>query len=232
MLKVRASTQSVGHFATILYSKTVFIVGVIYMGKRKEVKETVKNARIMFEEIKHDKNRADFYEENGVSHIEINLSNGNIYDEYSTDSELNPEIFDFVEKVFRLVKKKANLEIDITYPSEMSEEEKDKIEKLFKSHYAISIVKSDEEIKKHNIVSILLLIFGVLIYGAYGLLEYFKVDFVFQGIIEIASWVFIWEAVDMFFLSNFGSRIVRIKNVKIFNAKINRVDKNKSDVSI
>ena len=187
MLKVRASTQSVGHFATILYSKTVFIVGVIYMGKRKEVKETVKNARI---------------------------------------------IFDFVEKVFRLVKKKANLEIDITYPSEMSEEEKDKIEKLFKSHYAISIVKSDEEIKKHNIVSILLLIFGVLIYGAYGLLEYFKVDFVFQGIIEIASWVFIWEAVDMFFLSNFGSRIVRIKNVKIFNAKINRVDKNKSDVSI
>lgn len=91
------------------------------MSKRKEVKETVKNARIMFEEIKQDKNRADFYEENGVSHIEINLSNGNIYDEYSTDSELNPEIFEFVEKVFRLVKKKADLEIDITYPSEMSE---------------------------------------------------------------------------------------------------------------
>ena len=202
------------------------------MSKRKEVKETVKNARIMFEEIKHDKNRADFYEENGVSHIEINLSNGNIYDEYSTDSELNPEIFEFVEKVFRLVKKKANLEIDITYPSEMSEEEKDKIEKLFKSHYAISIVKSDDEIKKHNIVSILLLIFGVLIYGAYGLLEYFKVDFIFRGVIEIASWVFIWEAVDLFFLSNFSSRIERIKNVKIFNAKINRVDKNISDVSI
>ena len=202
------------------------------MSKRKEVKETVKNARIMFEEIKHDKNRADFYEENGVSHIEINLSNGNIYDEYSTDSELNPEIFEFVEKVFRLVKKKANLEIDITYPSEMSEEEKDKIERLFKSHYAINIVKSDDEIKRHNIVSILLLIFGVLIYGAYGLLEYFKVDFIFRGVIEIASWVFIWEAVDMFFLSNFSSRIERIKNVKIFNAKINRVDKNKSDVSI
>ena len=127
------------------------------MSKRKEVKETVKNARIMFEEIKQDKNRADFYEENGVSHIEINLSNGNIYDEYSTDSELNPEIFEFVEKVFRLVKKKADLEIDITYPSEMSEEEKDKIVRLFKSHYAISIVKSDDEIKRHNIVSILLL---------------------------------------------------------------------------
>ncbi len=202
------------------------------MSKRKEVKETVKNARIMFEEIKQDKNRADFYEENGVSHIEINLSNGNIYDEYSTDSELNPEIFEFVEKVFRLVKKKTNLEIDITYPSEMSEEEKDKIERLFKSHYAISIVKSGDEIKRHNIVSILLLIFGVLIYGAYGLLEYFKVDFIFRGVIEIASWVFIWEAVDMFFLSNFSSRIERIKNVKIFNAKINRVDKNKSDVSI
>lgn len=202
------------------------------MSKRKEVKETVKNARIMFEEIKKDKNRADFYEENDVSHIEINLSNGNIYDEYSTDSELNPEIFEFVEKVFRLVKKKANLEIDITYPSEMSEEEKDKIEKLFKSHYSISIVKSGDEIKRHNIVSILLLIFGVLVYCAYGLLEYFKVDFIFRGVIEIASWVFIWEAVDMFFLCNFSSRIERIKNVKIFNAKINRVDKNKSDVSI
>ena len=114
----------------------------------------------------------------------------------------------------------------------MSEEEKDKIEKLFKSHYAISIVKSDEEIKKHNIVSILLLIFGVLIYGAYGLLEYFKVDFIFRGVIEIASWVFIWEAVDMFFLSNFSSRIERIKNVKIFNAKINRVDENTTDLII
>lgn len=194
------------------------------MSKRKEIKETINKAKVMFEEIKEDKNRADFYEENGVPHIEINLSNGNIYDEYSTDSELNPTIFEFVDKVFRLVKKKADLEIDITFPSTMKDEEKDKIEKLFKSHYAINIVKSNEEIKRHNIVSIILLIFGIIVYGAYGLLEYFKMDFIFQGVIEIASWVFIWEAVDMFFLSNFGSRLERMKNIKIFNAKINRIE--------
>ena len=194
------------------------------MRKRKEMKETINEANVMFEEIKEDKNRADFYEENGVSHIEINLSNGNIYDEYSTDSELNPTIFEFVDKVFRLVKKKADLEIDITFPSTMKDEEKDKIEKLFKSHYAINIVKSNEKIKRHNIVSIILLFFGIIVYGAYGLLEYFKMDFIFQGVIEIASWVFIWEAVDMFFLSNFGSRLERMKNIKIFNAKINRIE--------
>lgn len=194
------------------------------MRKRKEMKETINEANVMFEEIKEDKNRADFYEENGVSHIEINLSNGNIYDEYSTDSELNPTIFEFVDKVFRLVKKKADLEIDITFPSAMKDEEKDKIEKLFKSHYAINIVKSNEEIKRHNIVSIILLFFGIIVYGAYGLLEYFKMDFIFQGVIEIASWVFIWESVDMFFLSNFGSRLERMKNIKIFNAKINRIE--------
>ena len=194
------------------------------MSKRKEMKETIDKAKLMFEEIKQDKNRADFYEENGVPHIEINLSNGNIYDEYSTDSELNPTIFEFVDKVFRLVKKKADLEIDITFPSAMKDEEKDKIEKLFKSHYAINIVKSNEEIKRHNIVSIVLLFFGIIVYGAYGLLEYFKMDFIFQGVIEIASWVFIWEAVDMFFLSNFGSRLERMKNIKIFNAKINRIE--------
>lgn len=194
------------------------------MRKRKDMKETINEANVMFEEIKQDKNRADFYEENGVSHIEINLSNGNIYDEYSTDSELNPTIFEFVDKVFRLVKKKAYLEIDITFPSAMKDEEKDKIEKLFKSHYAINIVKSNEEIKRHNIVSIILLFFGIIVYGAYGLLEYFKMDFIFQGVIEIASWVFIWEAVDMFFLSNFGSRLERMKNIKIFNAKINRIE--------
>ena len=194
------------------------------MSERKEMKETINEAKMMFEEIKQDKNRADFYEENGVPHIEINLSNGNIYDEYSTDSELNPTIFEFVDKVFRLVKKKADLEIDITFPSAMKDEEKDKIEKLFKSHYAINIVKSNEEIKRHNIVSIILLFFGIIVYGAYGLLEYFKMDFIFQGVIEIASWVFIWEAVDMFFLSNFGSRLERMKNIKIFNAKINRIE--------
>ena len=194
------------------------------MRKRKDMKETINEANVMFEEIKQDKNRADFYEENGVSHIEINLSNGNIYDEYSTDSELNPTIFEFVDKVFRLVKKKADLEIDITFPSAMKDEEKDKIEKLFKSHYAINIVKSNEEIKRHNIVSIILLFFGIIVYGAYGLLEYFKMDFIFQGVIEIASWVFIWEAVDMFFLSNFGSRLERMKNIKIFNDKINRIE--------
>lgn len=194
------------------------------MRKRKEMKETINEAKMMFEEIKEDKNRADFYEENGVPHIEINLSNGNIYDEYSTDSELNPTIFEFVDKVFRLVKKKADLEIDITFPSAMKDEEKDKIEKLFKSYYAINIVKSNEEIKRHNIVSIILLFFGIIVYGAYGLLEYFKMDFIFQGVIEIASWVFIWESVDMFFLSNFGSRLERMKNIKIFNAKINRIE--------
>ena len=32
------------------------------MRKRKEMKETINEANVMFEEIKQDKNRADFYE--------------------------------------------------------------------------------------------------------------------------------------------------------------------------
>ena len=39
------------------------------MSKRKEMKETINEANVMFEEIKQDKNRADFYEENGVSFV-------------------------------------------------------------------------------------------------------------------------------------------------------------------
>ena len=191
---------------------------------RKLFKESINKAQSMFEDIKKDENKADFYEEKDkkLAHIEVNLTKCEIYDELSNDSELNPEIFEFIEKTFRFTNKRYSLELDVVFPSTMKEEEKEKIEKLIKSYYAVNIVKTNEEVKRHNIISLFLLLFGALIYIAYGLLMYFNVNFVFQGIMEIASWVFIWEAVDMFFLSNVETKIDRLKNVKIFNAKIVR----------
>lgn len=192
--------------------------------RRKEVKDTIKKAEILFNNIKKDPEKADFFEddEKKIAHIEIKLIEGNIYDELSQDGDLKSEIYDFIEKAFKLANKKYDLELDITYPESMQEDEKNKIEKLLKAHYAINIVKTNESVKRHNIASIILLIVGAIVYGAYGLLTYFKVDFIFQGIIEIASWVFIWEAVDMFFLSNFETRIDRLKNIRIFNSIIKR----------
>ena len=75
--------------------------------------------------------------------------------------------------------------------------------------------------KVSNIAVIVLMILGVIGLACLLWVNRFFDNFFFQMILEIASWVFIWEAVNVLFLQMPKLRRTFILMQKLSNAKVN-----------
>ncbi len=199
------------------------------MKKRNIIKNTLREVNSKFDDVKYNKNLDCFYEDDYLKKSFINLefvNRENLYASFSNQNALNNELFELVENLYRFVSPSYQLEFNFLYANEFSSKEREKIEDLFRLHFALLIIDKNKKIRRNYLVAIILLIVGALIYIGYGLLEYFNMNFLFQGIFEIFAWVFIWESCDFFFLTNMETKIERLNLIKIYKAKINRSEKN------
>lgn len=199
------------------------------MKKRNIIKNTLREVNSKFDDVKYNKNLDCFYEDDYLKKSFINLefvNRENLYASFSNQNALNNELFELVENLYRFVSRSYQLEFNFLYANEFSSKEREKIEDLFRLHFALLIIDKNKKIRRNYLVAIILLIVGALIYIGYGLLEYFNMNFLFQGIFEIFAWVFIWESCDFFFLTNMETKIERLNLIKIYKAKINRSEKN------
>lgn len=157
-----------------------------------------------------------------VSFIYLDLKNTQIYNNFGGNCLLNNEIFEFIDAQLKLVKVNNSVTFVISYPQNMEDVEKDKIEKIIKAHYAINIKILKKDILKTNIIGWVLLAVGILTLVGYGLLNYFNVNFIFMEVIDIFAWVFVWESCSTFAFKNSDNKFEMLKNIKLFNAKITR----------
>ncbi len=157
-------------------------------------------------------------EDQKEGYIQLDLRNVNIYNEYSGETLLDRGIFHFIEETYKFVKKKTTIKLNISFPEEMPLEEQIKIYKLIKVHYAVAYKLSKQKIIKTKILAWILLAIGALLFLFYGLLEWYNVNFVFRGIIEIFSWVFIWESCNLFVFTNTENKMNMIKYLRLFSS--------------
>lgn len=150
--------------------------------------------------------------------IYLDLRNVNIYNEYSGETLLEEGIYHFIDETYKMTKKRILLNLEIVYPQDMSLEERIKIKNLIKVHYAVAYKQAKQEIRKTKIVAWILLFIGALLFLLYGLLDWYNVNFVFEGIIEIFSWVFIWESCNLFVFTNTENKMDMIKSLRLFDA--------------
>ena len=199
------------------------------MSRRRMIKNTLREISNKFDDIKYNKNLDCFYEDDNLKKSYINLDFSNyedIYASFSNQNVLNGDLYDLVKNLYRYVNPSYQLEFNFYYPADMSNEERDKIEYLFRLHFVLLVIDKNKMIRRHNITAFILLVIGAFIYAGFGLLEYFNLNFIFRGIFEIFAWVFIWESCDFFFLTNMETKLERLNLIKIYNAKINRSEKN------
>ncbi|MBD5637002.1 MAG: hypothetical protein HDP28_04185 [Clostridia bacterium] len=93
-------------------------------------------------------------------------------------------------------------------------------EQALKSHYRAEYIETKKEAKRIVITSAIMTILGVLALTALILINYFTDNLYVTSIVEIAAWVFIWEAVDYFFLQR---PVVKGKSIliqRIYTAQI------------
>ena len=143
-----------------------------------------------------------------------------MYKPYSNNGLLNDEIFDYIYSAFKLVRKKKSLKLDISFADDIDEQERIKIKNLIKKHYALEYQILKEKIRAKKHASFFCLVFGVLLLSLEILLYYFFKNQIVNEVIDIFSWVFIWEACDIIAFTVTKYNINRIQTLRLFEMEI------------
>ncbi len=184
----------------------------------KKYKKTLQEINMWIEDYIEAKDISRYALKENSSTIYLNLCDQPIYQEYSGNKILHEQIISYIEKVYSYTRKNSHLRIKILFPEEMKTEEQQNIKKMLQLHYAIEFQEINRKILRTNIKGTISLFLGALLFFIFGILEWYKVNFIFQGIIEIFSWVFIWEACDSFAFTNSENRLRRLRLLNLYRA--------------
>ncbi len=160
-----------------------------------------------------------FKEDDESLTIIINLKEQEIFKPYSGESLLQDDIFEFIEEIFKFANAKSKIKYELIFPENMELETQQKIKDLIKIHYALKFKEYHRKNHNNSILSWSLLLFGSLIFIIYGILEWNHVNFLFQGIIEIFAWVFIWASCESFFFTKWENRHQMVKYLRLLTAE-------------
>ena len=159
-------------------------------------------------------------DENGDYIYEIGVEAGQIYSSLTTEKNkiLNPEIVENLDNVAKCLGLKDSLAIRIYSPKEHIADAEN-IKSALNNHYSRQIAKVNWEIGRYMRQAFFTLLAGILFFSMYVLLKtYFNSNW--WEIIDIVSWVFLWETVDLSFIARNTKRLEQVSYKKIINAKI------------
>ena len=137
---------------------------------------------------------------------------------YNENDRLSKELSEY------LVEKSKNAritqEIQLNFYSK-DNIDKNEIQATINNHFHEEYLESKNELKRLNIFIITMFVLGVLTLAVLvALYNRNFINFYFEMILEIAAWVFIWEAIDGLFLQRPKIRRKNIQIQKLCSAKI------------
>lgn len=161
-------------------------------------------------------------DEDGRGVIEIGAENyGDIFSYYSLDGSnvLDGEFNNFLEAKADSIPLKYGLTLNfhIKQPDIYKEQE---IKNAVKENYEREIHAINRKLHNNTMFSLSMLIIGFITFVVYVTLLYFKAPEILSIIAEIATWVFLWETVDSFFLERRHLKYERLKKFRLMKSKI------------
>ena len=192
---------------------------------KEEVRKIKQTYKLELAELKKSKRNvisevtSSLLEEDNRAHIKVDLRNEDIYEPYSGKRKINRALFDHVKDEIGYIKPSVPVTIDFII-NEESEPEIENISSLFSKMANFEFNKSSVGLKRNKIVVGLCMLLGIILLIAYELFMFFTKGNFFGEIISIASWVFIWEAVDAYVFTRFGIQKEGLINCRIASSKI------------
>ena len=184
---------------------------VIYKFEVKIV-EVVKNLK------KELKNKNDNFEDIETINIKAE-SKAAIFSDYNYDSNevLNSNLEEFLVEKVKNIPPKVNLRVKIFTDDCVDENE---VKVAYKNKFKGDFEELEQELKRNMLFAFTMLILGVLFMGFLILEVYFLNNYILSTILEIAVWVFVWEAVDSFFLERSSIRRKRYQLARLYYADL------------
>ena len=174
--------------------------------------EVVKNLK------KELKNKNDNFEDIETINIKAE-SKAAIFSDYNYDSNevLNSNLEEFLVEKVKNIPPKVNLRVKIFTDDCVDENE---VKVAYKNKFKGDFEELEQELKRNMLFALTMLILGVLFMGFLILEMYFLNNYILSTILEIAVWVFVWEAVDSFFLERSSIRRKRYQMARLYYADL------------
>lgn len=110
---------------------------------------------------------------------------------------ISEEVATFLENRVENIHSKNKINLKICSDCIDNEEQK-LYDVAVKQYYQEKYISSKSEIKKYNLISLILVFFGLLVLSASIFIEYYFNRLLWAEAIDIVAWVLLWEATDIF----------------------------------
>lgn len=181
--------------------------------KEKKIKELKRNAR----QLQHKE-----YDNEGREVIRMQVrDDSNFLSMYSPKDEvvIASEVSDFLDHAIKSKRLNKNLHIIIS-SNVIDENEKVEYQRGIKNYYRLRILDIHRRLRTNLITSISMMIVAVFIFVTYITLDLLNSNYIILQFIDIAAWVFVWEAVDLICLERRRLKYEQLRDCSLYDAKV------------
>lgn len=145
--------------------------------------------------------------------------------DYDNNEKLKLELSDFI---YDKAKYAINQDIKIKIHSK-GKINHNEVKDAIKNHYKKEYIETKQLMKRNLVFSVVMFGLGLLALTFLLVMNAFFYNEYMYIISEIVTWVFVWEAVDSFFLERSSLKRKRITFLKLYSAQIEFVSNEKID---
>lgn len=139
---------------------------------------------------------------------------------YDSNEKLNNDLGDFIYDKARFVSSNKDIRIKIFSTQNLEQNE---VESAIKNHYKKDYIEARNEMRRNLLFSIVMLGLGIMFFAFLLVMHKVAYNIYVEIILEIATWVFIWEAVDSYFLKRSRLRHESLILLNLFKAQVDVV---------
>lgn len=165
------------------------------------------------------------YDEEGRMLIEMNVADDSTFlSSYSRKESpvINSEVAEFIQHATQSTRLTEKYTLRVQ-SSCIDEQEKPVYTQAIKEYYTEKYLATNEQIKRNRVIALLLGAIGIAILLLAIFLEY-RNSVVWMRIVDIAAWVFLWEAVDIWGLRCKELRFEKARCLAYIDMKIEFVE--------
>lgn len=132
---------------------------------------------------------------------------------------ISSDVADFLDNAVKPLTLKRDISLVVS-SDEIDDEEKTEYRAAVKNHYRNRSIDVNRRLKNNGRASLIMALIGAGILALYVALGLREVGTVFLEIIDITAWVFMWEAVDLFFFERNALKIEKLRCLRLRDAEI------------
>ena len=159
---------------------------------------------------------------NGRGVIDVGAENyDDVFSYYDLDGEnvLDKEFNDFLEAKADAIPLKKELALHF-HVKNANESKREEIDKTIKNHYKRELRALNRKLHRNAMFTLYMVFMFLVFFAVYVPLVIFDVHFAVQFIVDIVAWVFLWEAVDQWFLHRREIKHEMLKKFRFIRADI------------